>query len=181
MSKKSFRLTDSRPDAKRDVDDEVAFHLEMRTREFMEQGMSADEARRKAAASFGDVQSIRSDLRRERATRNEERGRREWWHGLRMDVQYALRSLRKNPAFAAASIATLALGIGATLAVFTVVNGVLVRPLPYKDPSRISMIWITSPNKDGDTYDLPLTSGFFNDLEHDSRSFERIAAFRGWP
>jgi putative ABC transport system permease protein len=181
MSKKSFRLTDSRPDAKRDVDDEVAFHLEMRTREFMEQGMSADEARRKAAASFGDVQSIRSDLRHDRASRNEQRGRQEWWNGLRMDVMYALRSLRKNPAFSAASIATLALGIGATLAVFTVVNGVLVRPLPYKDPSRISMIWITSQDKDGATSDLPLTSGFYNDLEHDSRSFERMAAFRGWP
>jgi predicted permease len=181
MSKKSFRLTDSRPDAKRDVDDELAFHLEMRTREFMEQGMSADEARQKAVASFGDVQSIRSDLRDERASRNEERGRREWWHGLWMDVQYALRALRKNPAFAVTSIATLALGIGATLAVFTVVNGVLVRPLPYKDPSRISMIWITTPNKNGGTNDLPLTSGFYNDLQHDSRSFERMAAFRGWP
>src|SRR6185503_7009705 len=52
MTKKSFRITDSKPDAKRDVDDEVAFHLEMRAREFMEQGMSADEARQKAAASF---------------------------------------------------------------------------------------------------------------------------------
>src|SRR5207237_8291596 len=107
--------------------------------------------------------------------------RREWWSGLRMDVQYALRSLRKNRAFAATAIATLALGIGATLAVFTVVNGVLVRPLPYKDPAHITMIWITSPNPDGGSSDLPLTSGFYNDLEHDSRSFATIAAFRALP
>ena len=181
MSKKSFRLTDSRPDAKRDVDDELAFHLEMRTREFMEQGMSADEARRKAAASFGDVQSIRSDLREDRADRNEEVRRRDWWHGARMDVQYAFRSLRKNPAFALAAIATLALGIGATLAVFTVVNGVLVRPLPYKDPSSLAMVWIASTDKEGVTSNLPLTSGFYNDLQRDSRSFEHLAAFRAWP
>ena len=180
MSKRSFRLSDSRPDAKRDVDDELAFHLEMRTREFMEQGMSAEDARRNAAASFGDVHSIRRDLRHDRAHRNEELHRRDWWHGVRMDVQYALRSLRKNSAFAVAAIATLGLGIGATLAVFTVVNGVLVRPLPYKDPSGVAMIWISSPNENGGTSNLPLTSGFYNDLEHDSRSFEAIAAFRAW-
>src|SRR6185503_11856837 len=159
MSKRTFRLSDSRPDPKRDVDDELAFHLEMRTREFIDQGMSPDEARRRAAASFGDVQSIRTDLRQDRADRNQERERRDWWHGIRMDVQYAIRSLRKNPAFSVASIATLGLGIGATLAVFTVVNGVLVRPLPYPDPARLSMVWISSTNQDGSTSNLPLTSG----------------------
>jgi len=181
VTKRSFRLTDSKLDAKRDVDDELAFHLEMRTREFIAQGMSPDEARRKAAASFGDVQAIRSDLRQERASRNDERVRRDWWHGLHMDAQYALRSLRKNPAFALAAIATLALGIGATLAVFTVVNGVLVRPLPYREPSSLAMIWITMPRQDGGTSELPLTSGFYNDLEHATRSLGPIAAFRGWP
>jgi putative ABC transport system permease protein len=180
MSKRSFRLSDSRPDAKRDVDDELAFHLDMRTKEFIEQGMSKEEAREKALASFGDVAAIRNDLRPERATRNHERARREWWFGIQMDVRYALRSLRNNPAFALTAIATLALGIGATLSVFTVVNGVLVRPLPYADPSRIAMIWIASPNQDGTTSNLPLTSGFYNDIVHDARSFERVAAFRAW-
>src|SRR6185503_3531057 len=180
MSKRTFRLSDSRPDPTRDVDDELAFHLEMRTREFIDQGMSPEEARQRAAASFGDVQSIRTDLRQDRADRNQERERRDWWQGARMDVQYAIRSLRKNPAFSLASIATLALGIGATLAVFTVVNGVLLRPLPYADPTRISMIWISSAEKDGTISNLPLTSGFYNDLEHDSRSFEQMAAFRAW-
>src|SRR5262245_51281146 len=147
MTKKSFRLSDSRPDANGDVDDEVAFHLEMRAREFMEQGMSAEDARRKAAAAFGDVRSIRGDLRTERTARNTERRRREWWDGLRMDARYALRTLRKNPAFSVAAIATLALGLGATLAVFTVVNGVLLRPLPYRNAARATLVWITQPNK----------------------------------
>jgi putative ABC transport system permease protein len=180
MTKRSFRLSNSKPDAKRDVDDEVAFHLEMRTREFIEQGMSPDEARRKAAASFGDVQTIRSTLTEQRASRNEERGRRDWWQGVRMDTQYALRSLRKSPAFALAAIATLALGIGATLAVFTVVNGVLVRPLPYHEPASLAMIWITAPNEDGTTGELPLTSGFYSDLERSTERLGRMAAFRSW-
>lgn len=180
MTKRSFRLSDVRPDAKRDVDDEVAFHLEMRTREFIEQGLSPDEAHRRAAASFGDVQSIRSDLRAERTGRNEERGRRDWRNGLRMDVRYSLRALRKNPGFAAAAIATLALGIGATLAVFTVLNGVLLRPLPYKDPSHLALVWMTIPDDKGSLWDIPLTSGFYIDLARDARSFDDIAAFRSW-
>ena len=180
MPKRSFRLTDARPDAKRDVDDELAFHLEMRTREFIDQGLDPEEARRRATASFGDVQSIRTDLRQDRIDRNHERQRREWWHGVQMDVLYALRALRQNPAFSLTAIATLGLGIGATLAVFTVVNGVLVRPLPYKEPSRLAMVWIASTDRDGVTSNLPLTSGFYNDLEHDSRSFDRLAAFRAW-
>lgn len=83
--KRRFRFSDIRPNPAKDIDDEVAFHLEMRAREFMEQGMPEDEARRKAAESFGDVQGIRGDLRDERAERNEERAKQEWWSDLRMD------------------------------------------------------------------------------------------------
>jgi putative ABC transport system permease protein len=97
------------------------------------------------------------------------------------DASYAVRSLKKHPAFAAAAIATLGLGVGATLAVFTVVNGVLLRPLPYKDPSRIAMIWITNTNAEGRTFDLPLSSGFFADIERESKQFDAMAAFRFSP
>jgi putative ABC transport system permease protein len=179
--KKLFRLSDSKPNARQDVDDELGFHLEMKTREFMEQGMSPADARRKAEASFGDVQGIRRDLRAERGARNVERERRDWWEGLAMDVRYAMRALRKQPVFASAAIATIALGIGCTMAVYTVVNGVLVRPLPYKDPEHLAMIWISQPNRDGGATDLPLTSGFFQDLQRDARTFDGMAAFRSWP
>src|SRR5689334_996787 len=101
MSKKTFRMSDSKPDPKRDVDDEVAFHLDMKIRELIEQGMSPEEARREAMAKFGDVQAIRAELREQRAARNEERRRRDWWGGLKMDVTYAMRSLRHNVAFTA--------------------------------------------------------------------------------
>ena len=72
-------------------------------------------------------------------------------------------------------------GVGATVAVFTVVNGVLLRPLPYKDPSRIAMIWMTDSNEEGATWDLPLSSAFYADIERQSRQFDAMAAFRSWP
>ncbi|HJQ21125.1 MAG TPA: ABC transporter permease [Gemmatimonadaceae bacterium] len=181
MTKKSFRLSDARPDASRDVDDEVTFHLEMRAREFMEQGMSEADARREAARSFGDVQTIQGDLRTERNARNTERRRRDWWDALRMDARYALRALRKNPAFSVAAISTLSLGLGATLAVFTVVNGVMLRPLPYRTPDRIALVWLNEASTDGGVApDLPLSSGFFSDLARDATAFQALAAFRAW-
>ena len=97
------------------------------------------------------------------------------------DATYAVRSLRKHPAFATAAIATLGLGVGATLAVFTVVNGVLLRPLPYRDPSRIAMVWISNTSAEGGTVDLPLSSGFFADIERESKQFGALAAFRFRP
>src|SRR5262245_834222 len=82
-------------------------------------------------------------------TRRLREERAEAFMTIAQDARYAVRSLGKHPAFAAAAIATLGLGVGATLAVFTVVNGVLLRPLPYKDPSTIAMIWIANTNAEG--------------------------------
>src|SRR6185436_17213885 len=116
-----------------------------KARELVAQGMDPAEARRQAELEFGDVHAIRRDLRADRGARNEERERREWWQGLLMDARYAIRALRKQPVFASAAIATIALGIGCAMAVYTVVNGVLVRPLPYSDPKHLTMIWISEP------------------------------------
>jgi len=181
MTGKRFRLGDSVPNAKREVDDELSFHIDMRARELVAQGVPPDEARRRAIAHFGNVAVISDELRRERSERNAERQRQDWWSAAKMDVGYSLRWLLRNRLFAIATIATLGLGIGATLAVVTVVNGVLVRPLPYPDPSRLAMVWITQPMSDGSgNFDLPLTSGFFVDLARDARSL-KAAAFRSWP
>src|SRR5262245_54705645 len=130
--KRSFRHTD-RPS---DVHDEVDFYLEMRAREFMQQGMGPAEARRAAGQAFGHGAQVEREFRALRAARGREHKRRDLWRGIMMDVTYAFRTLRGNAGFAVAALATLALGIGATIAVFTVVNGVLLRPLPYKDPQR---------------------------------------------
>ncbi len=92
-------------------------------------------------------------------------------------LAYALRSLRNYPLFSAVAVLTLALGIGVNTAIFTVVQGVLLRPLPYPDPDRLMMLWTYNPrqgfDKDVGTYPN------FEDWRHDSRSFERMSAYFG--
>jgi putative ABC transport system permease protein len=97
--KRSFRLSDIKPDPRRDVSDELKFHLEMRTQEFIAQGMSSDDARRAALAAFGDVSDVEATLRDERSDRAREHLRRDWRRGVTMDVTYALRTLRRSLGF----------------------------------------------------------------------------------
>src|SRR2546423_10421920 len=158
--RRSFRFTHS----KRDVADEIGFHLEMRTREFIERGMPPEEARRAAAASFGDVAAIEAQCRDERAMRAREHARRDWLQGIGLDLKVAVRSLWRRPAFTAASTLTLTLGIGAAAAVFAIVSGVLLRPLPYRDPSRLAMLWMGGPGVRGASSQMPLSAQLYLDI-----------------
>ena len=179
--KRTLRPSDVRPDPRRDVASELRFHLDMRTQEFMERGMSPDEARRAAAASFGDVAAIEAECRELRVQRARERRRRAWRWDVATDVRYGLRTLARSPLFAAAAVLTLALGIGAAAAVFTLVNGVLLRPLPYADPARLVMVWTAGDGARGRETQWPISVPNYVDLKAQSRSLASVAAFRFWP
>ncbi|HUP20460.1 MAG TPA: ABC transporter permease [Gemmatimonadota bacterium] len=124
-----------RPD--REIEEELAFHLEMRTAELIEAGESPERARERAMARFGDVAEARAHCAAIAKRRERKMARTEYVEDLRQDLRFAFRTLVRNRAFTALALATLVLGIGATSAIFSVVNGVLLRPLPFPAPERV--------------------------------------------
>ena len=111
------------------LDKELRFHLEQHTADLITKGHDPAEARRRARLEFGGTEQVKESCRDARGTR--------WLEDLAQDVRYAVRTLRQKPGFAAVMLLTLALGIGATTVMFTVVDGVLLKPLPYVDPGRL--------------------------------------------
>src|SRR5579863_4904489 len=112
----------------RELQQEIAFHQEMRARD-------------QEAPPFGNEIRIREEMR--------EMWTFVWLESAWQDVRYAARGLRRNPGFASTAILSLSLGIGASVAIFTVVDNLLLRPLPYKDPSSLAMVWEVNSRRDG--------------------------------
>lgn len=129
-----------RPNAAGDVDDELAFHFQSAIDEFIAAGMTPADARDAARKKFGDVDRITQTLYTLSEQRERHMQRTEWLDTIKQDVVFALRQLRKSPAFTAVAVLTLALGIGANTAIFSVVYSVLLRPLPFANANRVVMV-----------------------------------------
>ena len=157
-----------------DVDAELAFHVEMRVRELVDNGETPERARQLALRRFGDYDEARQECVAINERRKRHMQRTELMTELRQDIGYAFRMLRRTPAFTAAALLTLALGIGANSAIFSVVNGVLLESLPYRDADRLHHLQMLYP--DGTKY-ASYSAPDFMSVRQDTQVFEQIEAF----
>jgi predicted permease len=150
----------------RDIDEEMRLHLELETEANIERGMSPENARRSALRSFGNLGSIRDTAYAIRGGGMIET--------LLQDIRYGARVLAKHRGFTVVAVLTLALGIGANTAIFSVVNELLLRPLPFRDADRLVMLWEVTPEG---RHQNTTSRANFRGWREQSKSFEGMAAF----
>jgi len=162
-------------DRRRRYDDlsvSIQEHIEERTEELMEGGVSRGQAEQRARREFGNVTLLR------------ERGREEWqWsrvESILADIKFAFRRLRKSPGFAVTVLLTLGIGIGANTTVFSVVDGVLLKPLPYPDSDRLVALWLDAPGAAGlanFTSGLRLSASMYFTFSEQNRTFQSLGVW----
>jgi len=149
------------------LDSELRFHMEKQVSNYVASGMTPEEARRRANLSFGALEAVKEQSREAR--------RGSFIETLFQDIRYGVRILRKNPGFTLAAALTLALGIGANTAIFSIVNTIVVRPLPYKDSARI--VQITTHTALFPSFDLGLSWISFDGIRSQVPAAEQSAAY----
>jgi putative ABC transport system permease protein len=162
------------PPVEVEVDEELAFHLAMQTRRFVAAGMAEDAARAAAERRFGDVDRVRDECRAIGHHMEDEMRRVEWRDELRQDITFAWRTLRRSPAFTVIALITLALGIGANTAIFSVVHRVLLEPLPYPTSDRLVLLW--NQPAGADSRPNAVAPPEFADIAEQSQVFDGVAA-----
>jgi putative ABC transport system permease protein len=157
-----------------DVDEEFQFHVQERIDDLVARGMDPRAAREEAIRAFGDIDNVKSTCRDIADEQETEMRRSETLGILQQDATYALRMMRANPSLTAAIVLTLALGIGATTAIFSVVDAVLLQPLPYVNADRIMLLNETLAAGRGQA-----STGHFTDWSENAHSFSAMSASQG--
>jgi predicted permease len=162
----------SRKQLETDLEKELCFHFETQVAEKMQSGIPESEARRLTRMEFGGIEQIKEDCRQSRGTL--------WVEYLVQDIRFGLRQLRKSPGFTSIALLSLALGIGANTAIFTLVNAILLRPLPVQNPNEL--VLFGDGRSQGATFAVPdgnwqlFSYSFFHDLRQQTTSYSGIAA-----
>jgi len=158
-----------RKEAETELDDELRFHFEQQVAKHIAAGLTRDQAVRRARLLFGGMEQVKEECRDARGVRIIE--------NLLQDLRYGVRMLRKKPAFTLVAVLTLALGVGANTAIFSIVNAVLLRQLPYPDPGRLVRIFFASPGVG--LQDVPFSVPELDDLRTRSGVFEDVSGIGG--
>ena len=156
-----------------EVDTELEFHVEMRIRELVDEGMTPAQAREAALRRFGNIDKVNATCRDIGRRRDRDMRRIEYLSELKQDVTFAFRHLLKNPGFTIVAVLTLALGIGATTAIFSAVQAVVLRPLPVPEPERLFAIYETWKDRNGN-----VSGGNFTDAVAANTMFSDMTAIQ---
>ena len=152
---------------------EIEFHLEQQMTENIAQGMPPDEARSAALRRFGNPTLLREETRSTWSWT--------WIEKLWRDLRYGARTLRRAPGFSLVAIAVMALGIGATTSLFTIVRSVLLRPLPFRDPDSLVMVYDHFTKFKGEAYNYnTVAPGDYHEWRQQTHGFQDMAAWRWW-
>jgi predicted permease len=151
-----------KPSLERELEDEVRAHLELAESEAMAAGLSPEEARREARRNFGGIGQMKEVHRDQRSVR--------WMENLLRDFRYGMGALARDPGFSAVTIGLLALGIGANAAMFSIVDAVLLKPLPFPEPERMVRVWESTPQGPNGTTTLT-----FLDWKRQNDIFEALS------
>lgn len=163
----------------REIAEELSAHIELQTRRFIAAGMSEEDARREARQRFGDYDRVSDECRTIRTDIEEDIVQRERLQDLRIDLKLAIRRLRRGPLFTFVAVLTIALAVGANTAIFSVLDAVLLRGLPYRNADRLFMVWNNTAQSRGDhTADA---APEYLDLKAQLRAHDAVAALYPQP